>query len=178
MAFNAGKPIMSNAEFDDIKLRLKQSGSSITAQGPRCSLRSQRMYSDASPDYLKLLALNVPAAALVLVALFGLDDLTGFEITRVIELPEPYGIVALWGLLLPAIYVFASAITNFVFRDALILKAPCPNCGTENSTYFGDILTVSGNRDKNDTVCSSCKSKLSWDARQRQVRLCALVGQR
>ena len=23
-------------------------------------------------------------------------------------------------------------------------QAPCPSCGTENTTYFGDILTVAG----------------------------------
>jgi hypothetical protein len=61
-----------------------------------------------------------------------------------IELPEPYGIVVLWGFLLPTIYVLASSLTNAVFKDALILKAPCPNCGTETTTYFGDILTVAG----------------------------------
>ena len=31
-------------------------------QGPRCSLRSGNMYSDASPDYVKMTALNIPAA--------------------------------------------------------------------------------------------------------------------
>lgn len=63
---------------------------------------------------------------------------------QLIELPEPYGIVVLWGFLLPTIYVLASSLTNAVFKDALILKAPCPNCGTETTTYFGDILTVAG----------------------------------
>ena len=52
---------------------------------------------------------------------FSVDDLTGFEITKIIELPEPYGIVALWGVLLPTIYVLAASITNLVFKDALIL---------------------------------------------------------
>ena len=36
-----------------------------------------------SVDYIKLLALNVPAALLVLGALFSVDDITGFEITKV-----------------------------------------------------------------------------------------------
>lgn len=53
---------------------------------------------------------------------FSVDDLTGFEITKIIELPEPWGIVALWGVLLPTVYVLASSITNLVFKDALILK--------------------------------------------------------
>ena len=73
-------------------------------------------------DYLKLVGINVPAALLVLGAVFSVDDLTGFEITKLIELPEPYGIVLLWGLLLPTVYVLASSITNCVFKDALVLK--------------------------------------------------------
>jgi hypothetical protein len=35
------------------------------------------MYSDAYPDYLRMTALNLPAALLVLGFLFSLDDLTG-----------------------------------------------------------------------------------------------------
>lgn len=36
--------------------------SMLRLQGPRCSLRSGNMYSDASPDYIKMTALNIPAA--------------------------------------------------------------------------------------------------------------------
>ncbi len=63
----------------------------VCAQGPRCSIRTQNMYSDAVPDYLRMLALNVPAALLVLGFVFAIDDITGFEITEAIELPPPYG---------------------------------------------------------------------------------------
>ena len=34
-------------------------------QGPRCSIRSRKLYSDALPDYLKMTLLNLPAAVLV-----------------------------------------------------------------------------------------------------------------
>jgi hypothetical protein len=49
----------------------------LLLQGPRCSLRSKKMYSDAYPDYLRMTALNVPAALLVLGVLFSIDDITG-----------------------------------------------------------------------------------------------------
>lgn len=49
------------------------------------------------------------------------------------------------------------------------LQAPCPNCGTVNTTYFGDILTVAGNRDKNTLTCPCCESKLEFDAQRREV---------
>ena len=45
----------------------------------------------------------------------------------------------------------------------------CPNCGAANSTYFGDILTVKGNREKNEVQCGECKAKLKFDAGKRQV---------
>ena len=34
-------------------------------QGPRCSIRSRKLYSDATPDYLKMTLLNLPAAVVV-----------------------------------------------------------------------------------------------------------------
>ena len=146
--------------------------------------------------------------------------------------------VALWGFLLPVVYVLASSITNLVFKDALILKArrgggagwreggkappaagqalvlaslalacsfswapargrrarwaavaprvhsvtcsrchaavpapqaPCPNCSTENTVYFGDILTIQGNRKESTVPCSNCKTQLTFNALSREV---------
>ena len=62
------------------------------------------------------------AAPQTLGALFSVDDLTGFEITKAVELPEPYGIIVVWGLVLPALFIFANALTQLAFKDALILK--------------------------------------------------------
>lgn len=169
LAYNAGRPIMSNQDFDALKKQLKKENSFVTAQGARCSIRSRKMYSDAQVDYLRLVALNLPAAITVLFGLFSIDDLTGFEVTKLMELPEPWGIIVVWGLILPMVYVLSNAITNLVFRDALVLKARCPSCDTENFTYFGDILTVSGNREKNTIECSNCKAKLVFDADNREV---------
>jgi hypothetical protein len=177
MAFNKGTPIMSNEDFDKLKLRLKESSSAIALQGPRCSIRSRIMYSDAQVDYLKLVALNIPAALLVLFALFSIDDLTGFEVTKFIELPQPWGPTFVWGLLLPVIYVLASSLTNLAFKDALVLKAKCPSCGTENTSYFGDIFVVAGSRDKNEVACPNCKAKLSFDAVKRQVTVQPAAGE-
>lgn len=171
MAYNQGKPIMSNTEFDELKRKLRQEGSIVTAQGARCSIRTKNMYSDAKVDYLRMVSLNVPAAITVLFGLFSIDDLTGFEVTQLMELPEPFGIIVVWGLILPVVYVLSNAITNLVFKDALVLKAECPNCGTENIAYFGDIFTVSGSRDVMTVDCSECKTKLKFNAEKRQVEV-------
>jgi hypothetical protein len=169
LAYNAGNPIMTNEEFDNLKNVLRQEGSIVTEQGARCSIRTRKMYSDAKVDYLRMVSLNAPAAITVLFGLFSIDDLTGFEVTQLMELPEPFGIIVVWGLILPMVYVLSNAITNLVFKDALVLKAPCPSCGTDNIAYFGDIFTVSGNREVNTVECSNCKSKLSFNAETRQV---------
>ena len=101
ISHSRGKPILTDEEYDELKGELIKSNSVVTRAGPRCSIRSRRMYSDAIPDYLRLTALNLPAALLVLGAIFSIDDLTGFEITKAIELPPPYSILFLWGLCVP-----------------------------------------------------------------------------
>ncbi|GFS33276.1 PGR5-like B [Actinidia rufa] len=66
MAYVAGKPILSDEEYDKLKLQLKIDGSEIVVEGPRCSLRSKKVYSDLAVDYLKMFLLNVPAAVVAL----------------------------------------------------------------------------------------------------------------
>ncbi|GMQ05202.1 hypothetical protein CsSME_00050323 [Camellia sinensis var. sinensis] len=66
MAYVAGKPIMSDEEYDKLKMKLKMDGSDIVVEGPRCSLRSRKVYSDLSVDYFKMFLLNVPAALIAL----------------------------------------------------------------------------------------------------------------
>ena len=169
MSYNAGKPILSDDEFDELRAELKAKDSVVVAAGPRCSIRSRKLYSDAKPDYLKLTLLNVPAALIVLGFIFAIDDITGFEITKAIELPPPYSILFLWGLVFPTIYVISTSLTNIVLPDALILNAPCPNCGTENQAYFGGIFNIEGNRKETIAVCSNCNADLKYTAIRREV---------
>jgi hypothetical protein len=171
MAYSKGKPILSDEEFDKLKGDLRTQNSVVTRAGPRCSIRSKKMYSDATPDYLRMTLLNVPAALLVLGVIFAVDDITGFEITKAIILPPPYSILFLWGLVFPTIYVVASSLTNLVLPDALVLKADCPNCGTSSLAYFGDIFTIAGNKRTCVVQCSGCKSDLEYRAIKREVVL-------
>lgn len=170
-AFAEGKPILDDEAYDELKRQLRRDRSTVVAQGPRCSLRSKKMYSDITVDYLKLTLLNVPAVLLVLGLLFSVDDVTGFEITKAIELPEPFGVIFLWAVLFPSLFILANALTQLAFKDALILKGTCPECGTENFTYFGDILTVAGNRDVSQIKCNDCKSTLQFKAEERMLVL-------
>ncbi len=62
-----------------------------------------------------------------------MDDITGFEITYLLELPQPWGIFVVWGLVLPLVYIVSSSLTNLVLRDFLILKA-------STLTWLGHLL--------------------------------------
>ena len=64
----------------------------------------------------------VHAPVQVLLALYLIDDFTGFQVTNLLELPEPYGIAFTWGIVLPTVFVFVASITNFIFQDNLILR--------------------------------------------------------
>lgn len=143
-AYSRGQPIISDQAFDALKADLKANNSIVTAQGPRCSIRSRKMYSDLEVDYLKMTLLNVPGVLIVLAVMFGADYLSGFEITKAIELPPPLGIGLLWGFVLPAAYVLSNSITNILLKDALILKGKCPNCSNEVSSYFGEVRFCAG----------------------------------
>uniref|UniRef100_A0A0E0QLG3 PGR5-like protein 1A, chloroplastic n=1 Tax=Oryza rufipogon TaxID=4529 RepID=A0A0E0QLG3_ORYRU len=171
MAYVAGNPIMTDAEFDELKLRLRKEGSEIVQEGPRCSLRSRKVYSDLTVDYFKMFLLNVPAAVVALTLFFFLDDLTGFEITYLLELPEPFSFIFTWFAALPLIFWVAQAITSAIVKDFLILKGPCPNCGNENLSFFGTILSVPSGGARNSVKCANCSSSLVYDSASRLITL-------
>ncbi|XP_062146609.1 PGR5-like protein 1A, chloroplastic [Alnus glutinosa] len=171
MAYVSGKPIMNNEEYDNLKLRLKIEGSDIVVEGPRCSLRSRKVYSDLTVDYLKMLLLNVPATVVALGLFFFLDDLTGFEITYLLELPEPFSFIFTWFAAVPLIVWLALSLTNVIVKDFLILKGPCPNCGTENLSFFGTILSISSGGTTNTIKCSNCGTGLVFDSKTRLITL-------
>ncbi|KAF8032932.1 hypothetical protein BT93_D1732 [Corymbia citriodora subsp. variegata] len=171
MAYVAGKPIMNDQEYDDLKLRLKTDGSEIVVEGPRCSLRSRKVYSDLSVDYFKMLLLNVPATVIALGLFFFLDDITGFEITYLLEMPEPYSFIFTWFAAVPLIVWLALSLTNVIVKDSLILKGACPNCGTENVSFFGTILSISSGGTANTIKCSNCGTELVYDSKTRLITL-------
>lgn len=171
MAYVSGKPILSDKEYDDLKMRLKMNGSEIVVEGPRCSLRSRKVYSDLSVDYLKMFLLNVPATVIALGLFFFLDDLTGFEITYLLELPEPFSFIFTWFAAVPLIVWLALTITNVIIKDFLILKGPCPNCGTENTSFFGTILSIASGGSSNKVKCSNCGTEMVYDSATRLITL-------
>ncbi|BBN11196.1 hypothetical protein MPTK1_5g09890 [Marchantia polymorpha subsp. ruderalis] len=171
LAYAAGKPILTDAAYDELKMKLKKQSSKVAIEGPRCSLRSKKVYSDCTVDYLKMTLLNVPAALVALGLVFFLDDVTGFEITYLLELPEPYSFLFTWFIVLPVTYLIAQSLTNVIVKDPLILKGPCPNCGGGTTSFFGTILTIPSGGSVNTVQCESCKSSLLYDLEARLITL-------
>ncbi|XP_027180758.1 PGR5-like protein 1B, chloroplastic [Coffea eugenioides] len=171
IAYVSGNPIMSDEEYDKLKMKLKIDGSEIVVEGPRCSLRSRKVYSDLSVDYLKMFLLNVPAAVVALALFFFLDDLTGFEITYLLELPEPFSFIFTWFAAIPVILWLSSSLTKVIVKDFLILKGQCPNCGTENTSFFGTILSISSGGSNNTVQCSNCETVMIYDSETRLITL-------
>merc|ERR1712003_562568 len=168
-AYSMGKPIMSDAEFNDLKMKLKDQGSPIASGGPRCSIRSRRVYTDLNVDYLRLTLLNIPGVGVSLAGLFILDFLTGFSISKFVELPEPIGFVAVWLVVLPILYIVSDSLTKVVLKDALVLKGQCTSCGAEQVIFFGSVLGVDGNDAVSDVQCEACKTKMSADCLSREL---------
>ncbi|CAM6089094.1 unnamed protein product [Calypogeia fissa] len=171
LAYQAGKPILSDEEYDKLKFKLKRQSSVVAIEGPRCSLRSRKVVSDSMVDYLKMTLLNVPAALIALGLVFFLDDVTGFEITYLLELPEPYSFLFTWFIVLPITYLIAQSLTNIVLKDALILKGPCPECGANTTSFFGTILTIESGGPINNVKCENCGTKLLYDLNTRLIEI-------
>ncbi|KAL1568996.1 PGR5-like protein 1A, chloroplastic [Salvia divinorum] len=168
IAYVSGTPLLSDKEFDELRQKLKADGSEIVIEGPRCSLRSRKVYSDLSIDYLKMYLLNAPATIVALGLFFFIDDITGFEI---LEIPEPFGFLLTWFAALPFIVWLAFTLTNAVVKDVLILVGICPSCGTKNNSFFGSILSISSGGSTNNVKCSNCGTALVYDSKTRLITL-------
>ncbi|GKU95387.1 hypothetical protein SLEP1_g8749 [Rubroshorea leprosula] len=106
-----------------------------------------------------------------LIRFFFLDDLTGFEISYLLELPEPFSFIFTWFAAVPLLVWLAQSLTKVVVRDSLILKGACPNCGTENVSFFGTILSISSGGSTNNLKCSDCGTELVYDSNTRLITL-------
>ncbi|BBH03264.1 PGR5-LIKE A, partial [Prunus dulcis] len=152
----SGNPILTDEEYDKLKMRLKTEGSDIVVEGPRCSLRTRKVYSDLSVDYLKMLLLNVPAT-----------------------LPEPYSFIFTWFAAVPVIVYLAQALTKLIVRDVLILKVqriclvkwPLSKLWYRECVLLGTILSISNGGATNTIKCSNCGTPLVYDSNTRLITL-------
>lgn len=145
-----GRPIMSDAEFDDLRRQLKKRNSkAVIHDMPVCKVDTQKCKADLTSDTTKNFVINLPAliVSTILVAeitfyLFpGLSPVTNL----IVDSPFIAGLT----------YV----ITNFIlFQKPLITVAKCPRCQTEQPIFFGDVLFVDSGNVKSE-VKTKCVNK-------------------
>lgn len=78
-AYCMGQPVMADNDYNILKAKLKQRSSVVTAEGPRCSIRSRRMYADCRPDNLRQQLLSAPFVVALLSLMTAADSLVDFD---------------------------------------------------------------------------------------------------
>jgi len=167
-SWSKGKAILSDKEFDDLKISLRESGSKIAAaEPPQCYTETGVCKVTWTKDQLKTSSLYVPATFALLLVVLALD----------VEIPLLGSINPLIQIALAAypISTISKQVTeNFLFKDPLVAKGPCPKCGVENRLLFGDVLGVKGDEDESTVKCTNCKAELT--VKRQTLRVSTLVG--
>jgi hypothetical protein len=148
-----GTPVLSDAEFDQLKKELKEEGSKFAVdKEPKCYIDTGVCKSTMDVDKFRSNLLYLPAGSLLMV----LWLFFGFELIEPMIRLNPIILAAIGS---PWVYAGAKAITeNFIFTNNLVVYGPCPNCSFQNRVYFGDILGVEGFTDLATCKCPNCKA--------------------
>ena len=154
-SWNKGSPIMKDAEFDELKIRLKNEGSKIAVdKEPQCWVDTGVCKVTWQPDNTRQTSLYIPAAVVSTLLFIGIAD----------EIPGVSSINVLILLAFGAGPISAATkylTENLIFDNPFVVGGPCPKCGVENRVFFGGILGVEGDTEESATKCTSCKSGLT-----------------
>lgn len=155
-AYIKGQPILSDKDWDALKLSLKESNSKIAVtQAPKCYVETGVCKVTWTAEKLKQLSLYVPAALVGILLWEGV----------LYEILEPFKDFNPLFTLLLGIYPvsqFSKFVTeSVIFKDPYIAHGPCPSCGVDNSIFFGDVLGVQGDKEESSISCSNCKASLT-----------------
>jgi hypothetical protein len=152
-AYLKGSPILSDSEFDSLKLELKEAGSKFAVETePKCYIDTGICKVTLQEDKFRSNLLYAPAGILLAIGWLGV----GFEIIEPVIRINPLLLFALGS---PLIYSGAKTITEqFIFENKFVAYGPCPNCEFENRVYFGNILGVEGFTKEAEVKCPNCKT--------------------
>ncbi|KAJ1460843.1 hypothetical protein M885DRAFT_508288 [Pelagophyceae sp. CCMP2097] len=155
-SFASGEPIMSNAEFDELKASLKAQNSLIAVtKEPRCFIDSGVCSVTFQEDTFRKTLLYLPAFLVGTILWTGIT----YELIPSARGLNPLALLAVGS---PIMFAFAQVITErVIFKDPLIAQGDCPECGANQRIFFGDILGVDGPSDKSVQPCSNCKVELT-----------------
>ena len=144
--------MFSDEEYDKLREKLKKAGSLVVLhEGASCNIDSGLCKSDLSVDKGKTRLLYLPG--------WVGSSLLISEVLYWTLQTDPF-LGALLGSL-PA-YFFGNWFTENVFaQKPLVTQASCPECGSLETVYFGDLFGVMGDGSKitGDTVDCKCSNK-------------------
>jgi hypothetical protein len=154
-AWNIGKPMLSDKEFDELKLSLKEANSKIAVSTePQCWVDTGLCKVTWKLDNLRQTSLYLPAAILSTLLYIGIAD----------EIPGVSAINILFLLIIGAfpISIITKQLTEkLIFDNPTVASGPCPKCGVDQRVFFGGILGVEGNMEESSIKCTNCKTPLT-----------------
>jgi len=169
-AYTKGKPILSDKEWDDLKTALKESGSKVAVTSkPECYVDSGICKITWKPNQIKTNSLYVPATLIATVFYLGI----------IYEIPFLRALNPLVALALGAVPIttFVKSVTETIFfEDPFVASGPCPNCGVENSVFFGSVLGVQGDTEESGIKCTNCKAGMT--VKRRTLRVSTLMSKK
>ncbi|CAL4903290.1 unnamed protein product [Urochloa decumbens] len=178
-SYYSGQPLIVDAMFDKVELKLRLYGSKSVVKYPRCSLIRQSTYADAEEDQSMFMALS---SIWMLLLLFGTS---AFLVPSVYTLSFAFGDafgarhllygaksldaisrvndLALVGLGYLVGYPIASAsvgaLRGLLSNNLVALKGSCPNCGEQ---VFAFVKTDKSIRAPHRAECHVCECPLEY----------------
>ena len=165
--FRMGKPVLSDGEYDALRLQLKKDGSPVALHDtPTCDAVSGVCKMDMQVDKGKTRLLYLPGWA---GGLLVFSEISFWTLHIDPLLSTLLGVVP--------VYFFAQFFTQKIFaQQPLVVTSPCPKCSALITVYFGDLLSVQTDawipkaagppQPQIEAICGSCKETLIADRDQ------------
>ena len=152
--------LLSDDKFGALEAKLRLEGSPLATWGPRCSLQSKTVFTDAMEDESLANLLKLPIAALLLGILFGGQVATD----------APWGSATDIAAVVAA-FTVANFAVGFALRDCLVLRATCPQCENQNWCVLGQSPFLAQGVDAAVVTCQQCGAKLQFEAQARRATI-------
>jgi len=162
--YKMGKPVLTDSEYDALRLQLKKEGSTVAMHdAPRCDADTGVCKMDLRVDKGKTRLLYLPGWAAGLL-IFSEVCFWTLHIDPILS--------TLLGVI--PVYFFANFFTTKIFaQEPLVVTSPCPSCNSLLTVYFGDLLNVQSDgiipkysgppQPQIEVICGSCKDTLIAD---------------
>jgi hypothetical protein len=161
--YKMGQPVLSDSEYDALRLSLKKAGSAVALHdAPTCNLDGV-CKMDMRVDKGKTRLLYLPGWA---GGLLVFSEITFWTLHLDPLLTLLLGVVP--------VYFFANFFTTKIFaQEPLVATSPCPKCDALLTVYFGDLLSVQTDgiiptasgppQPQIQVTCATCKEDMIAD---------------